>query len=240
MLQICNKIICHAISFIYFLFVIFSPAIGFAQKPKTDSLWRSFYAQKMDSTKVKLLNELSKNYKNNQQTDSIPLAATQARLLAEKIKFDTGLALALIDLAAYYKSANVFDSAIFYYQKAIALRKKYADNKDIAFAYQGLGNTYYDMAAMPLAMQTLTQAKELLDKTNPAHKVTYGTVSANLARVYTIQSNYDKAIENLLQSIQIKEELKDTKGLASSYLTLAIVYSDQNDLKKELEYKKNH
>lgn len=47
--------------------------------------------------------------------------------------------------------------------------------------------------------------------------------------VYWITGNYPKALQNFLQSLEIREKLKDKLGMALSYMNIGIIYSEQKE-----------
>jgi tetratricopeptide (TPR) repeat protein len=58
----------------------------------------------------------------------------------------------------------------------------------------------------------------------------------NIASHYYLKSEYDKAVEFYLQSLEIRKALGDKKGEAAIYGNLGLIYGDQGNSLKDLEY----
>lgn len=53
---------------------------------------------------------------------------------------------------------------------------------------------------------------------------------------YSIQGKMEKSLDYYLQSLKIKEEIKDERGVGISYINIGQVYSDQEQFDKAMEY----
>ena len=57
----------------------------------------------------------------------------------------------------------------------------------------------------------------------------------NIGSSYTYQGNYAKAIESYTQSLKIKEEIGNKKGIAHSLNNIGVIYKEQGDYAKAIE-----
>ena len=57
----------------------------------------------------------------------------------------------------------------------------------------------------------------------------------NIGSSYTYQGNYAKAIESYTQSLKIKEELGNKKGIAHSLNNIGVIYKEQGDYARAIE-----
>ena len=57
----------------------------------------------------------------------------------------------------------------------------------------------------------------------------------NIGSSYTYQGNYAKAIESYTQSLEIKEELGNKKGIAHSLNNIGVIYKEQGDYARAIE-----
>ncbi len=62
-----------------------------------------------------------------------------------------------------------------------------------------------------------------------------GVAHSNIGLIYETQSNYAKALQNILISLKIREEISDKKGIANAYNNIGIIYTKQNNYTKALE-----
>ena len=82
-------------------------------------------------------------------------------------------------------------------------------------------------------------AKNLKKKLNKQAKANFMMSRAfalnNIGSSYTYQGNYAKAIESYTQSLKIKEEIGNKKGIAHSLNNIGVIYKEQGDYARAIE-----
>jgi tetratricopeptide (TPR) repeat protein len=131
---------------------------------------------------------------------------------------------------------GLYDEALEYHKKALAIHQKTNDKVGMAQDYTYIGVAYrykglYD-EALEYHKKALAMHEELNDRVGMA--VNYGRIGL----VYSSKGFYDKSLEYLLQSLKIREELKDNVGLAQSYGGIGTVYRYKGLYDEALEYHK--
>jgi len=91
----------------------------------------------------------------------------------------------------------------------------------------------YGKQALKLAKKTATSPDAALAKSGEKG---IATAFSNIGNVYYNQSDYSKALEYFLKSLEIMESLGDKRGMAASYNNIGGIYDDQRDYPKALEY----
>jgi tetratricopeptide (TPR) repeat protein len=61
-------------------------------------------------------------------------------------------------------------------------------------------------------------------------------MSSNLGTSYTWKAQYDKALKNLFQSLEISQAMFDSTQIATTLLNIGLVYYKLKDPDKALEY----
>jgi serine phosphatase RsbU (regulator of sigma subunit) len=85
--------------------------------------------------------------------------------------------------------------------------------------------------------QALRIGRKLYEKNPKSYYVQYYAAAYNNeAFYYDRVGNIDGAIKSYLKSLKIREEDKDSLGMAESYNNLASIFHNQNDLKAALNY----
>ncbi len=150
---------------------------------------------------------------------------------------DSSKAHILNDLS--YEELNYSnDKAIEFAQQALELSKKYNNEKELAYAYNGLGMGYYQKGdltkALDYNLSSLNISRELKLKKQTAYVLNY------LGVIYKQQGNYQKAIKCFQESQSIYEELGYPlqTGLALSNIGLIydyILHDNDNALKSYQE-----
>ena len=126
------------------------------------------------------------------------------------------------------------------YDKAIAQLHqclKYKVNwelKDLSLTHNNLGKTYLNKGLYDLSIFHFLEALKLMEIDN--NLMGQGFYLNNIAAVYDLQHNYEKALEYYHQSLNIKIEIGDSTGVAASYTNLGITYLNLKEYEKALFY----
>jgi two-component system, NarL family, sensor kinase len=140
---------------------------------------------------------------------------------------------ALIDNFAQTLSSKP-DSALYYISQATQQSKKLNDSSLISRCYYNLGyyyyiqkdlvrSKYYTDLSFPFALQS---------KNNKILALNYN----QLGLIYRDKSNYNKSLQNFLQSLKISEKNQLNKNVSIVLLNLGYLYELQTDTIKALEY----
>lgn len=140
---------------------------------------------------------------------------------------------ALIDNFAQTLSSKP-DSALYYISQATQQSKKLNDSSLISRCYYNLGyyyyiqkdlvrSKYYTNLSFPFALQS---------KNNKILALNYN----QLGLIYRDKSNYNKSLQNFLQSLKISEKNHLNKNVSIVLLNLGYLYELQTDTIKALEY----
>ncbi|HXP51618.1 MAG TPA: hypothetical protein VN922_16795, partial [Bacteroidia bacterium] len=132
-----------------FLFFIFNFSFLLAQKRQIDSLQSVLKTVKEDTNKVNLLNSLSERLKEVSNYDSSLIDATTASLLAEKLDFKKGLAIALRSMAVANWSKSNYPIALEYATKALKLNQEIKNETGIAADYSSISAIYEEEGDYP-------------------------------------------------------------------------------------------
>ncbi len=151
-----------------------------------------------------------------------------------KVKTLNGLGLTFIDLSKY-------DLAESNLKEAIALGSRHLDPQDpvLGESYTRLGYCFTKQRKIDTAIDHYNIALDIFTKSLGATSKQVGGVYSRLGVAYYLLGNSsEKAIEYLLKSLSIYQELpgEHLLDIARVYNDLANVYQDQHEYEKALEY----
>jgi adenylate cyclase len=201
---------------------------------EADSLKKVLSTNIADSTKVDVLNALSKVFFNTNPDTSI-IIATTAKLLAEHIHYKKGLALACKNIGKGYYLGGKYKEAILNWQQAIEVYKLLNDKTGVANMLSNQGAVYYnqgdDAKSLELHLQSLKMSEALNDTLRILTSLT------NIGAVYLNKPvTYQKALEYFLRSFQLSLAIKDDYSIGTSAVNLGELYFKMGDDAKALEY----
>ena len=158
-------------------------------------------------------------------------------ILREKLSssVDSTLISTYFDLSDYYyKTTGKGDSMVVFGERILKLSKK---NRDVESEIGGLRligtgfmiNRKFDKAEGFL-LQSLSKAKS----SNTTNEL--AQVHNRLGGLYQNTDQLDKAIQHLIDAAQYSKKISDHKTEAMAYYGISVIYSTQNQKKKQLEY----
>lgn len=210
-----------------FLFCILSVTLSFScfsqeKDPKIDSLKNLINTQEEDSIKVNALIELATIY----TYFDVPAAlkhGTQAKQLAETVKYSKGIGYAYNALGNAYASQANYPEADIQFKAGLAIFEEINFKEGIANILSNLGTIYNDVGdatkSLDYHLQSLKVAEEI------DHKKRIGTSLLNIGTVYAKKDPVgNKGLEYFTKSLKIFNEIGDLRGAAISTANLGEIY----------------
>ncbi len=201
---------------------------------EVDSLKKILSTTIDDSSRVNLLNALSKTLFNTNPDSSITIAAS-AKSLAEKIDYKAGMSLAYKNMGIGYYLQGKYKEAVLTWQQAIEVYKITGDKKGVANMLSNQGAVYFnqgdDAKALELHLQSLKMSEELNDTLRILTSLT------NIGGVYSNKEvTWNKALEYFLRSYKLSLTIKDDYSIGTSAVNLGEIYYKLGDDAKALVY----
>ena len=234
-----------------FLFYFFSFTLCFAQQSKIDSLENLLMSANEDTSKINILNTLSRELRNTgdfQQSlqyanDALVLCKTSSRLSREVFMLQEK-AKAYNNIGSVYWHQGDYPKALGNYFKALKMNEQLANSPDEVISQSGkngmaanLGNIgiVYDLQddyskALDYYFKALKIAEELGNK-----KIIIASLG-NIGLVYRNQGDYPKALDYYFKTLTMDEELGDKNGIAVDLGNIGIIYDNQGDYPQALDY----
>ena len=215
---------------IFFIFLI--PCA--AQNAQIDSLKKSLSAEKNDSNKVNTLLSLSREFFGTSPQEAINYA-NDARELAQKIDYKTGLAYAYKNIGiGLYMQANWVE-ALVNYDKALSIFDSLENKVGIANILSNQASLYFNQAddekALELNLKSLNIAEEIGDTLRIL------TALQNIGAVYYNKpSTRSKALEYYLRALPMSESLKNNDAIGTITVNVGEIYLLKHDYDSALIY----
>ena len=198
-----------------------------------DSLLNVYQTQKLDTNKVRTLNQVVNYYMYRDRVKAKEFAMEELEL-AEQLDYTSGIALANYQIGIVYNNLDLIDSAKYHYNKSLDIARKIENSVYISQAYRGL-------AILEFSQGNLNQA-DSINNMDLAHTIKYND-SVGMALSYdfkgTINQNkgyYEIALENVLKGLELFRELDDEIRVADGLNHLATLELNLNRPEKGIEY----
>jgi len=221
-----------SISFLALLIIILSQSILFSQQNPVDSLISEIEKTAMDTSKVKLLNEVSGMLRGRDNEKAMQYSL-QAIEIAEKVDYKEGIADANKTLGIIYFMMGDFDKAYEASNKSKSTYESIDDKNGVAACCVNLGIFNGRQGKITEAKKSYEDAleiyKEIGDDEGSAK------IYLNLGNLFKVQGNYKSALDNYYKGLEIFEKVGNKSRVAQIFQNIGIVYSEQKEYDKALE-----
>jgi len=201
------------------------------QQNKIDSLFKVIERTSSDTARVNNLNAVSAEFYSGANPDSAIRLADKARLLANEVHYQWGIAQAFYITSVSLMSLRKGEAALQANGKAFKIYDKLLKSGEFtrarvllarAKSYSVNGLIYYDLANYEKSMvnhkQALQEYKAIGNRKEEAKSFNnIGNLCFNLG-------DYNEAIINHSKSLSLKIALDDKKGIANSFSNIANSY----------------
>ncbi len=144
-------------------------------------------------------------------------------------------ALTINNLSSVYYTMKEYDKALSYYENSLDLSLQAKDSA-------GIANVYNNMALVFMKKNELLKSRHLFEKSIGIRK--RNNLISGLAASYNNMANLLKktdrieAIQNYTKSLEIYKEINDQQGIASAYENIGLVYFEDGNYGRSIEYSK--
>lgn len=206
------------------LFILIACTTASFADTRIDSLVKAASTQ-TDTSKVKTLNELCFAMVYN-DVHAAKKYGFEALSYAEKIGFTKGRTKAYIRIGIVYDVASDFDSAIWYYDKALGLAIATKDLNAQASALNNKAMVYNNRGLYPKAMVMYLNALKTFEHMHD----TLGTANAlnNIAVLYADMFKHKESLDYGWQALNTYESIHNRKGMAAAYTNISLAYDKLN------------
>ncbi len=164
---------------------------------------------------------MSITLKNLNHLDSVPVFLYRAKALAEVLGRPTLRVDAMINLAAFYESSGIADSAFYYYQQAFEDAQKMDEQGSVSVAAFGMASFYQDKKNHTKALEYLGEAEKAAKKVNSLYFLmrAYGAMAVNFSAMETFEDayRYQQLHMTIKDSLNSAEVISRTNELEAQY-----------------------
>ena len=226
---------------ISFLLLLFLSCAGtcFSQQKKIDSLQNLLKTSIADSTRFKLLIEITSFYTNSDPKKGI-VYGKQALELAEKLGKKERLAEALTWLGDSYRETGNYEDALDHLGKALSIYLELGMKIGASSVYNNIGNVYVSQGNYDKAMENYLGSLKLNEDAGDKSRIAsccsnIGTMLYNKAAITHRMGDDEEALEYHKRALSLDKELNDKYGISVDLLNLGTVLSDEGKLKPVAE-----
>jgi two-component system, sensor histidine kinase PdtaS len=189
---------------------------------RIDSLNRLLQNNLEVSKKAYVLDELSYEW-FSKNLDSSLYFGQASYVLFSSLENPKGLSQAATSVAVAFHYLNEWDSAQYYYEKALNIRTVDKDTSKMASSLNNLGVMYMDKEEYDKATNYYIQAMEVRKMSNDSMGVVI--TKSNLGLIFKKQGNFEKAIDYYEEAIIDLKRFKKENYLEVLYLNLGSIYN---------------
>ena len=208
------------------LLVFICHFICISQNDNIDTLKSQLKLTTNDTSKIDLLNKISRQFYFNGEVEQIIPYAENALKLAERIKYKKGICMSFKNIGTAYKMFGDNSKAIDYFQKALKISEEIKDKAIQADILAYIGLVYEGQDDYKFAFATFLRSLKLREEI----KDEKGIASSynNIGIIYYNQGSYNQALDYYNKSLILKSKLQEHRGIVELYNNIGNVYMDQS------------
>ncbi len=212
------------------LVYFFSPSLHGENKPFVDSLRQELMITRELKSRVKLLNELAWELKDESTNESRAYLKQVFILSKGEVDLEQSRSEAFICLAIIQRNQGTYDSAYLNLEEALAIRQIRKDFNGIASVYNNYAAVYDIQGRYDKAIEYYLRATELLEDFAPSTLL--WQIYSNLSAQYFWQEDYAKGIRISHKQEQLIGKLAElpTDEFFRLYVNIAVAYWEQDSL----------
>ena len=143
-----------------------------------------------------------------------------------------GLAAAYLYISETYNLQENHDNERYYLKNAIEIYGKEKDSVNLATALHNLGYAYYNVGQYDSALILYTRESELYQRLGNLKQ--YANCLGNSGLVYSRQSEFEKAEDDLLRAIEILSRQDDEYAVTQYMIEYAGILQHKGEIKKAI------
>ncbi len=228
----------YTIHFLFKIFLSFGLFLilnsqGSAQNiQKIDSL-KALIANSSEKDKIKILNELGWEYRNSHFLEALEYI-NQAITLAEPIADYEHLSQSYNFKGVIYRNLNVNRQAMESFYKALKIAETHQIDLQIAYAYNNIGDMYYQQEGYSTeAIKNIQKAIVIFKKIKNTRGLAYAYL--RVGEVYRAGNKLDSALIAVKQSLVLREKIGKDNAYATSLQRIGEIYLQKNQIKEALD-----
>ena len=219
-------------SILFFLFVSFS---AFGQTTKVDELLPKLKEKIADTTRLRILKEITAAYSSVDQ-DKKYYYAQRYKFLAEKLKVDTLVVEALIDMGGTHAIQSRMDSALYYFEKGRNKAEAIKYDQGLARSLASIGYVYDKLDKESQSIKIYSKALGIYRKIK--HKKGINQCLINIGGIYFDLTEYEMAEKYFQKAYEGNLEIGNESGTASALFSLGGASKRLNKRDKAYNYYK--
>ena len=176
----------------------------------------------------------SKFLEQEARWDDARIALQKATQVFAHGEHHTEQAKCLHNIGYIYRQQGQLDTALDFYQRALALKKQVGNLADIARSLDNIGGIYDSQGQLDTALDFYQRALALTEQVgNPAD---IALSLNNIGSIYNAHGQLDTALDYHQRSLALFEQVGNPDDIALSLNNIGYIYRQQGQLKMALDY----
>lgn len=216
-----------------FVFLLLFCLPAFAQTTKVEELLKELQPKLPDTTRMRIYQQLTTAYGSVDQ-DKKYYYAVRYKAIAEKLKVDTLVVEAYIDMGGTHAIRTVMDSALFYFAKGYESARKIKYERGMARALASMGYVYEKIDNDNEAIDKYKEALRLYKKVNYAKGINQCYI--NIGGIYHDLGEYEVSQTYDFLALESYRKIGHEPGIAAALYSLGGSCLELGNIKEARQY----
>ncbi|MDY6801013.1 MAG: tetratricopeptide repeat protein [Bacteroidota bacterium] len=181
-----------------------------------------------------LYNNLGATYENMGKYDEAMSNLIKALEIYESINDSMGIAKTQLNLGLLYFRQNEFDKSLELYNQSLKIRRLINDKEGVALLYNNIAIVNYYTENYDSVRYYFQKAYDIYER--EGNKRSQVMALSNLAEIYNVLGQKDKALESYFDVLKLENELGEKAQVAKTYFLIGNLYYNREETKEAKSY----
>jgi len=220
--------------FLNTLFLFLFSFASFAQQTPIDSLKKVVDRSVSDTSKVNTMLLLSGKLCREYPLEAVAIA-TDAKNLAEQLKFKKGLAYSLKSIGMAYYFQGDYINVLVFWEQSMEQFKAIGDQNGVANMLNNLGAVYFNGGDNTKALDYYIRSLRVSEQIGDTLRI--ATALVNIGAVYYAkQGTHERALEFYKRALPLSESLGDNDAIGTTTVNMGEIYYERGEYDSALIY----
>lgn len=179
------------------------------------------------------LMSLGSLYSDNKHYSTALEYFSRALDISIRLKYKIGVSICLNNIGIVYSEISEHEKALDYYQRSMEIDKSLGDEAGVAIGLNNIGDSYRYLFDTVLA---ISYYQKCIDIGRPNNYSVVSTALSNLGEVFLAQKQYSRALNYVLESLELAESAESNDEILNSLDILRKIYAKMDNYEAAYSY----
>ncbi|MGC9374648.1 MAG: tetratricopeptide repeat protein [Bacteroidales bacterium] len=181
-----------------------------------------------------IFNNLGATYENMGKYEEAMSNLMEALAIYESINDSYSIAKTYVNLGLLYFQQKEYDKSLEFYNRSLQIKRSLNDQEGIALLYNNIAIVNYYTENYDSVRYYFQKAYDIYEK--EGNKRSQVMALSNLAEIYSVLGQKDKALESYFDVLKLEKELGEKAQVGKTYFLIGNLYYNRQEIQEAKSY----